>query len=141
MIILNTITRLLFPLIVVYGLYITIHGHLTPGGGFPAGAVIATGFILLYLAHIIYHPKKLLKCRKLLTVDEIIEEGALIIILGIILVSLVLLVAVPQALRLTPGEPLSAISILALNLASSLEVMAALSIIVLCYLLLEDEND
>jgi multicomponent Na+:H+ antiporter subunit B len=28
-----------------------MHGHLTPGGGFQGGALIATGFLLLYLAY------------------------------------------------------------------------------------------
>ena len=43
-------SRLLFPLIFAYGAYIFIHGHLTPGGGFPGGAVIATGVFLMYAA-------------------------------------------------------------------------------------------
>jgi len=43
--------RLLFPLILLFGVYIFLHGHLTPGGGFQGGAVIASGFLLLYLAN------------------------------------------------------------------------------------------
>jgi multicomponent Na+:H+ antiporter subunit B len=39
----------LFPLILVYGTYIFIHGHLTPGGGFQGGAIIASAFVLVYL--------------------------------------------------------------------------------------------
>jgi len=41
--------RLLFPLILLLGAYICIHGHLTPGGGFQGGAVVASGFLLIYL--------------------------------------------------------------------------------------------
>ena len=41
--------RVLFPLILVFGSYIFIHGHLTPGGGFQGGAVIASAFLLIYL--------------------------------------------------------------------------------------------
>jgi multicomponent Na+:H+ antiporter subunit B len=48
--IVRTAAHLLFPAILVYGFYIVIHGHLTPGGGFQGGAVIATGFVLLYVA-------------------------------------------------------------------------------------------
>ena len=33
-----------------YGIYIIIHGHLTPGGGFAGGVIIAGSFILLILA-------------------------------------------------------------------------------------------
>jgi len=47
--ILSTGCRLLFPLILVFGSYIFIHGHLTPGGGFQGGAIIASGFLLIYL--------------------------------------------------------------------------------------------
>ena len=47
--VLYTGCRLLFPLILIFGTYIFIHGHLTPGGGFQGGAVIASGFLLIYL--------------------------------------------------------------------------------------------
>ncbi len=35
---------------VVTGLYIILHGHLTPGGGFPGGAVIASAYMIQFLA-------------------------------------------------------------------------------------------
>ncbi|RKX69198.1 cation:proton antiporter [candidate division TA06 bacterium] len=47
--ILRTGCRFLFPLILLFGAYIFIHGHLTPGGGFQGGAIIASAFILVYL--------------------------------------------------------------------------------------------
>ncbi len=43
-------TKFLFPMIILFGSYIFIHGHLTPGGGFPGGVVIATAFLLMFLA-------------------------------------------------------------------------------------------
>jgi len=43
--------RILFPLIVLLGGYVFVHGHLTPGGGFPGGVIIATGFLLMYMAY------------------------------------------------------------------------------------------
>jgi multicomponent Na+:H+ antiporter subunit B len=43
-------SKLLFPPIILFGIYVFLHGHLTPGGGFQGGAVIASGFLLLYLA-------------------------------------------------------------------------------------------
>jgi len=36
---------------IVFGLYIIMHGHLTPGGGFQGGAVIATISALLIVAY------------------------------------------------------------------------------------------
>ena len=47
--VLKTGCRVLLPLILILGVYIFIHGHLTPGGGFQGGAVIASGFLLTYL--------------------------------------------------------------------------------------------
>jgi multicomponent Na+:H+ antiporter subunit B len=40
----------LFPLILLFGAYIFTHGHLTPGGGFQGGAVVASAFLLVYLS-------------------------------------------------------------------------------------------
>ncbi len=54
--VLKTATNTLFPLILVFGAYIFIHGHLTPGGGFQGGSVIASGVMLLFLAYLSFHP-------------------------------------------------------------------------------------
>jgi len=48
--ILRTGSQLLFPLILLFGAYVFVHGHLTPGGGFQGGAIFASGFLLMYLA-------------------------------------------------------------------------------------------
>ena len=42
----QTVGRLLVPFIVLFGLYVQFHGEYGPGGGFQAGAIIATAFIL-----------------------------------------------------------------------------------------------
>ncbi|MBN2035663.1 MAG: Na(+)/H(+) antiporter subunit B [Chitinispirillaceae bacterium] len=47
--VLRTGCRLLFPFILIFGAYIFIHGHLTPGGGFQGGVIIASGFLLSYI--------------------------------------------------------------------------------------------
>jgi len=47
--VLKTGCRFLFPPILLFGTYIFLHGHLTPGGGFQGGAIIASAFVLLYL--------------------------------------------------------------------------------------------
>lgn len=49
--IVKTITNICFPIITIYGLYIIAHGHLTPGGGFQGGAIVASGLALLVIAH------------------------------------------------------------------------------------------
>jgi len=49
--IVKTITRLTVGLIFLYGVYIVLHGHLSPGGGFAGGVIIALSFIHLMLAY------------------------------------------------------------------------------------------
>lgn len=44
--ILQTITFILFPIIVIFGIYVVVNGHLSPGGGFSGGAIIGAGLIL-----------------------------------------------------------------------------------------------
>lgn len=44
-------SRAMFAVIVMVGMYISIHGHLTPGGGFPGGTMIAAAVLLLYLSN------------------------------------------------------------------------------------------
>lgn len=46
----RTITAFLFAPILIFGLYIIVHGHLTPGGGFQGGAIIATLMALWFVA-------------------------------------------------------------------------------------------
>jgi multicomponent Na+:H+ antiporter subunit B len=48
---------MLISLLVVFGIYIIAHAHLTPGGGFQGGAIIGTAALLIYLigGYEIYH--------------------------------------------------------------------------------------
>ena len=46
-VILKRFAMLVFPLITLYGVYVILNGHLSPGGGFSGGAIIGGGFILL----------------------------------------------------------------------------------------------
>ncbi len=50
-VIIKTTTKYLATLILTFGAYIILHGHLTPGGGFQGGAVFASGLALLIVAN------------------------------------------------------------------------------------------
>jgi len=49
-VIVQVVTRWVLVLILVYGLGVGFFGHLTPGGGFAGGVVIACGFVLAVIA-------------------------------------------------------------------------------------------
>ena len=48
--IVETATQLLLPMVMLFGVYVFINGHLSPGGGFQGGAIIASGTMFLLLA-------------------------------------------------------------------------------------------
>ncbi len=52
---LATGARFLVPLILLLGVYVFVNGHLTPGGGFQGGAIIASGVLLMLLADPLRH--------------------------------------------------------------------------------------
>ncbi|MGH4138156.1 hydrogen gas-evolving membrane-bound hydrogenase subunit E [Clostridium sp.] len=64
--ILKQVSKVLIPCIQIFGIYIILYGHLSPGGGFAGGTIIGTSFILY---RIIYGKKftdKLLPYSKLI---------------------------------------------------------------------------
>lgn len=48
--IVQTTLSIMFPIIMLFGVYIFINGHLTPGGGFQGGAVVASALLFFMLA-------------------------------------------------------------------------------------------
>lgn len=49
--ILRVVSKLLVPLIIIFGIYIVLNGHISPGGGFSGGAVIGSGMILFLVSY------------------------------------------------------------------------------------------
>lgn len=49
--IVKTVTRVTVWMIILYGIYIILHGHLTPGGGFGGGVIIALALLNVMLAY------------------------------------------------------------------------------------------
>jgi multicomponent Na+:H+ antiporter subunit B len=45
-----TLVLALVGLLVLFGIYVVVHGHLSPGGGFQGGVVLATAPLLVFLA-------------------------------------------------------------------------------------------
>jgi multicomponent Na+:H+ antiporter subunit B len=45
----RVIVKLLVPFVLLFGLYVQMHGDFGPGGGFQAGVIVATGFIVYAL--------------------------------------------------------------------------------------------
>jgi multicomponent Na+:H+ antiporter subunit B len=69
---------LLFPLLLIVGLYIILHGHLTPGGGFQGGVVLAAAFFVPVLAR----PGKVIDHHSVSLIEGL--SGATFIIIGLL---------------------------------------------------------
>lgn len=68
------LTRILFPLMLLFALYIFIRGHNLPGGGFIAGLIASVALIVQYLSNGIDWTKNRLKFKN----DTLIAFGLLI---------------------------------------------------------------
>jgi len=49
--VIQLMTALLFPFMLLFGFYIIINGHYTPGGGFQGGSILATLFVARYVVY------------------------------------------------------------------------------------------
>lgn len=122
---------LLLPFLLVFGGYIILFGHVSPGGGFTGGVMLAAAVIVYSLAYCSGN-------RRVYLLDElqekVIEYSGMLMFLGIGLFGLAaggaFLANAPSGVSLgRPGALASAGVIPLLNLASGLKVAAGLSII------------
>jgi multicomponent Na+:H+ antiporter subunit B len=49
--IIQTSIRIMVPFIQLFGLYVIVHGHYSPGGGFQGGVILGASFILIGLGY------------------------------------------------------------------------------------------
>ncbi|WP_105619681.1 MnhB domain-containing protein [Vallitalea okinawensis] len=57
-----------YPFILLFGFYIILNGHITPGGGFQGGAVLAAIFIIRYLIT----PEKNIDLKRLQIIEKVL---------------------------------------------------------------------
>lgn len=70
--------RIFLPVIVTFGIYVTLHAQLTPGGGFQGGAIVASGALLLYLGESYRLWRRLVRS---LLFDMLEATGAIVLVL------------------------------------------------------------
>ena len=136
--IVRTVTNQLILFILVFGLYVIAHGHITPGGGFQGGAVIVSGVAMLLVAFNSQELKKTLRERALSIMES---TGALIfIVLAFVGIGVAFfynfLVGTPIFGRIpgpgpNPGDIWTGGVIPLMNFAVGLKVIAGLSAVVL----------
>jgi multicomponent Na+:H+ antiporter subunit B len=110
--------------VVLFGLYMVAHGHLSPGGGFQGGVVLATGALLVYLSGE-YVTLRRVRPVFLLDLAESAGAGGYVVVglLGVAAGAAFLENVLPLG---QPGALLSAGTIPLLNLAVGVEVAGGL---------------
>ena len=81
-VIVKTVSRLSVWLIILYGCYIILHGHLTPGGGFGGGVIIALAFLNIMLAYGKGYTQKWLNIHALERLES--SSALLFLLIGIV---------------------------------------------------------
>ena len=134
-ILVKTVTRLTVWLILIYGIHIILHGHVSPGGGFAGGVIIALSFIHLILAY----GKDAVFDRLSQELMHVWESTGALVFLSIALLGLT-----GGAFFLPAGEPfhlLSAGTIPLSNIAISFKVWAGLLAIFVALVLLQIDEE
>lgn len=126
-VIIQTVCRILIPFIQLYGLYVVVHGHHSPGGGFQGGVILGASFILLCVAYDINEAKRRMSEK----LDTVFCSSGLIIYSGIGVVCLILggnylnYSRLHQILPVNPTEARS-FGILGIEIGVGITVMAAM---------------
>jgi multicomponent Na+:H+ antiporter subunit B len=113
--------------VLVLGAYVIAHGHLTPGGGFSGGVVVAGALLLAYAAG---QGVRLRRVRSIVLLEGVEALGAA----GFLALALAGLIAAGSLLENflalgTPGMLLSAGTIPVGNVAVGLEVAGAVALV------------
>jgi multicomponent Na+:H+ antiporter subunit B len=132
-------TQLIAGIIFLYGIYIIVHGHLTPGGGFAGGVVIAGSFILLILAN----GTDFLRLLKEETGSTMFENLAILAVLFLALSGMLLgahIFFVNWIPKGTFGELVSAGMLPLYNIFVGIEVAASIVTIFLALVIFKEEE-
>ena len=133
------VSQLVAGLIFMYGIYIVLHGHLTPGGGFAGGAIIAGAFILLILSF----GSSALSLKKEVAGSSNTESLAILLVVVLAIMSLLLGTKVFFSNFLPKGEAgslLSAGVIPLYNIFIGIEVAGAILTIFLALVIFKEES-
>ena len=127
--ILISCTNLVLPILLTLGLYIIIHGHLSPGGGFQGGVLIAGAIAIIYIGYGFKGVNKGIAANTFKIAEDI---GAL----GFIILAFIGLVGSGAFFgnileKGNPGDLFSSGSIFLMNFAVGFKVFAGISFLLL----------
>ena len=141
-VIVKTLARLLAPFIVVYALYVVMHGHHSPGGGFQGGVILAAGFVLLSISHGLEQTRRRMSEK----LAGVISSIGVLVYAGIGILCVIMggnyldYGKLSKLLRVTPAEARS-LGILGVEIGVALAVMAVMFTIFVAIFTAEDSTE
>lgn len=146
-VVVRTISRILFPVSLVFGGYVIMHGHLTPGGGFQGGAVAASALAMVVVA---FGASRLKRWKGFLAAMEDLG-GMAFVALGFLGLGFTFfanslagsygLFGHPVAFGPNPGDLNTAGTLPLMNWAVGFKVLAGLGSVVLVFALFGGKDD
>ncbi len=131
--IVKRITQLMAPSIFLLGVYVVLHGHLTPGGGFAGGVLMAGSFTLLVLAFGSENVQSQIRFWNATAVESVgLMVFWFLAVLGLLEGSYLFLNVITKANPGIPYHLFSAGIIPLCNVAIGMEVAAGLFAIFIC---------
>jgi len=138
-IIVKKVTQIICSVVFLYGIYIVVHGHLTPGGGFAGGVIMAGSFIFL----VISFGSEFLALRKEESGSSILESSGILAFLIISVLGIAIGGAGIFFVNFLPkgvvGRLISAGTIPLFNISVGIEVAAAFLTLFLALLIYKGE--
>ena len=130
--ILISCTNLVLPILLTLGLYIIIHGHLSPGGGFQGGVLIAGAIALIYIGYGFKGVKKGIASNTFKIAEDLGVLGFIILAFIGLIGSGVFFGNVLE--KGNPGDLFSSGSIFLMNFAVGFKVFAGISFLIIIML-------
>ena len=121
--------RIICPVMLLFGVYLIFNGHVSPGGGFQGGLVIASFFICRYMIYDIYD----LPIKKLSRLEDFVFVG--IVLVAVFIVFLGIIENLPDGARAV----FQIFYLLAMNILIGLKVACGFIILVYRYIAVEQK--
>ncbi len=124
-VILQTVVRIFFPFIIMYGFYVMLYGHIGPGGGFAGGVIIGGGMVLYGLTFGVKDGRRLLPHELAIILESLGGLWYIIVgLVGFVITGYFLANSLTGVSMGVPGRLVSAGLIPLLNVAIGIKVAA-----------------
>lgn len=119
--------RIIAPILLLFGVYLIMNGHISPGGGFQGGVAVAAFFICRYMIYNIYD----IAISKIIKLEELVFVVAVLI--AVFVIFLGTMAHVPEAFLQVYQE----FYLLAMNILIGMKVACAFIVLFYRYIAIE----